>query len=79
MKVAFHYHLANGALIALPLDVDGDRPFALVVEDAHRIAREAFGSCVFRTVVLPHHECLGPRPINTIIAPIVARATGEIH
>lgn len=74
MRIAFHYHLASGALIALPLEVDGNRPFALVVEDAHEIARTAFGPCSFSTVVLPHLGCRGPEPIGAVIAPIVERA-----
>lgn len=79
MRIAFHYHLASGALIALPLEVDGNRPFALVVEDAHEIARTAFGPCSFSTVVLPRR---GPVPIGAVIAPIVERAirvSGAAH
>lgn len=73
MKVVFHYLAPDGALFALPLEVDELRPFGKVVEDAHEIAREVSERCTFRTVVLPHQSGQGPRSIKEIIEPILER------
>lgn len=73
MRVIFEYWATDGALFALPLEVDEHRPFGKIIEDAHEIAREVSEHCTFRSVILPHQSGRGPRSIKEIIEPILER------
>lgn len=73
MRVIFEYRARDGALFALPLEVDEHRPVGEIIEDALIIARDVSERCTFRTVVLSHQSGRGPRSIKEIIEPILER------
>lgn len=68
MKVLFTYRSHSGALFVLPLDVDGNRSFRRITDEAMEIAASVAGElCELRTFEVPREDWFVPGPIAAMV------------
>lgn len=68
MKVLFTYRSRSGALFVLPLDVDGNRSFRKVTDEAMEIAASLAGElCELRTFEVPREDWFAPGPVAAMV------------